>query len=116
MKLCFRNTRTSAIKYLIASCGKSIGLTIQISVAETTPSLRQCIHILAVVALLPLRSVMHLNRLFVALVRLGARPFHNQAKPLNVPVVYYKLPNGLKVVISEDHDWRRWSRWPSTIT
>ena len=26
-----------------------------------------------------------------------------QAKPLNVPVVYYKLPNGLKVVIYEDH-------------
>ena len=26
-----------------------------------------------------------------------------QAKQLNVPVVYYKLPNGLKVVISEDH-------------
>jgi len=26
-----------------------------------------------------------------------------QAKTLNVPVVYYKLPNGLKVVISEDH-------------
>jgi zinc protease len=26
-----------------------------------------------------------------------------QAKPINVPVVYYKLPNGLKVVISEDH-------------
>jgi predicted Zn-dependent peptidase len=25
------------------------------------------------------------------------------AKPLEVPVVYYKLPNGLKVVISEDH-------------
>jgi predicted Zn-dependent peptidase len=25
------------------------------------------------------------------------------AKPLNIPVVYYKLPNGLKVVISEDH-------------
>src|SRR5262245_56150498 len=25
------------------------------------------------------------------------------AKTLNVPVVYYKLPNGLKVVISEDH-------------
>jgi zinc protease len=25
------------------------------------------------------------------------------AKSLNVPVVYYKLPNGLKVVISEDH-------------
>ena len=26
-----------------------------------------------------------------------------QAKPVNVPVVYYKLPSGLKVVISEDH-------------
>ena len=26
-----------------------------------------------------------------------------QAKPMNIPVVYYKLPNGLKVVISEDH-------------
>jgi len=26
-----------------------------------------------------------------------------QAKSLNVPVVYYKLPNGLKVVVSEDH-------------
>src|SRR5919205_549802 len=26
-----------------------------------------------------------------------------QTKPLNIPVVYYKLPNGLKVVISEDH-------------
>lgn len=25
------------------------------------------------------------------------------AKPINVPVVYYKLPNGLRVVISEDH-------------
>src|SRR5437763_6309274 len=25
------------------------------------------------------------------------------AKTVNVPVVYYKLPNGLKVVISEDH-------------
>src|SRR6267378_6906530 len=25
------------------------------------------------------------------------------AKPVNIPVVYYKLPNGLKVVISEDH-------------
>jgi len=25
------------------------------------------------------------------------------AKPINVPVVYYKLSNGLKVVISEDH-------------
>jgi len=26
-----------------------------------------------------------------------------KAKPVKVPVVYYKLPNGLKVVISEDH-------------
>src|SRR4026208_2540418 len=26
-----------------------------------------------------------------------------QAKPLDIPVVYYKLPNGLKVVVSEDH-------------
>jgi zinc protease len=25
------------------------------------------------------------------------------SKPLNIPVVYYKLPNGLRVVISEDH-------------
>src|SRR6266550_180538 len=25
------------------------------------------------------------------------------AKPVDVPVVYYKLPNGLRVVISEDH-------------
>ena len=33
-----------------------------------------------------------------------ATTFHPvQAKPLNIPVVYYKLPNGLKVVISEDH-------------
>src|ERR1051326_926506 len=33
-----------------------------------------------------------------------AATFHPvQAKPLNIPVVYYKLPNGLKVVISEDH-------------
>src|SRR6266436_3973472 len=36
---------------------------------------------------------------------LGLMPIRStaQAKPLNVPVVYYKLPNGLKVVISEDH-------------
>jgi zinc protease len=25
------------------------------------------------------------------------------ANPLNIPVVYYKLPNGLRVVVSEDH-------------
>src|SRR4051812_25328438 len=40
--------------------------------------------------------------LLVAMVTtLGASSL--RAKPLNVPVVYYKLPNGLKVVISEDH-------------
>jgi predicted Zn-dependent peptidase len=32
---------------------------------------------------------------------LSAMPF--STKPVNVPVVYYKLPNGLRVVISEDH-------------
>jgi zinc protease len=37
----------------------------------------------------------------VAIIAIGL--FAVQAKPLNVPVVYYKLPNGLKVVISEDH-------------
>ena len=30
-------------------------------------------------------------------------PVPTIAKPLSIPVVYYKLPNGLKVVISEDH-------------
>jgi predicted Zn-dependent peptidase len=49
------------------------------------------------------KSVMHLNRLFVALVASALALSTIQAKPLNVPVVYYKLPNGLKVVISEDH-------------
>lgn len=39
--------------------------------------------------------------LLALIVGLLAAPI--QAKPLNVPVVYYKLPNGLKVVISEDH-------------
>src|SRR3977135_3634505 len=27
----------------------------------------------------------------------------SSAKPLEIPVVYYRLPNGLKVVISEAH-------------
>ncbi len=42
----------------------------------------------------------------IALVFLLTTAFKGEAapaKPLNVPVVYYKLPNGLKVVISEDH-------------
>lgn len=34
---------------------------------------------------------------------LGACFSSTVAKTVNVPVVYYKLPNGLKVVISEDH-------------
>ena len=34
---------------------------------------------------------------------LMANVSYAHAKPLNIPVVYYKLPNGLKVVISEDH-------------
>ena len=44
-----------------------------------------------------------LSKLLVAalLTALSVSSLH--AKPLNVPVVYYKLPNGLKVVISEDH-------------
>jgi zinc protease len=32
-----------------------------------------------------------------------SRPGVAHAKSLNIPVVYYKLPNGLKVIISEDH-------------
>ena len=47
-----------------------------------------------------------MRRLFVtclSLLMLIANVSYAQAKPLNIPVVYYKLPNGLKVVISEDH-------------
>jgi zinc protease len=44
-----------------------------------------------------------LSRLLVALVVSALALSTIQAKPLNFPVVYYKLPNGLKVVISEDH-------------
>src|SRR6266478_6155938 len=44
-----------------------------------------------------------LSRLFVVLVASAISLSSAQAKALNVPVVYYKLPNGLKVVISEDH-------------
>lgn len=44
-----------------------------------------------------------LSRLLVALFACAFALSTIQAKPLNVPVVYYKLPNGLKVVISEDH-------------
>ena len=40
----------------------------------------------------------------IAVVLLATTAFAaTNPKPLNVPVVYYKLPNGLKVVISEDH-------------
>ena len=47
-----------------------------------------------------------MRRLFVtclSLLMLIANVSYAHAKPLNIPVVYYKLPNGLKVVISEDH-------------
>jgi zinc protease len=47
-----------------------------------------------------------MRRLFVtclSLLLLIANVSYSHAKPLNIPVVYYKLPNGLKVVISEDH-------------
>ena len=47
------------------------------------------------------RSVIKLLLLALAMILYASSIF--QAKPLNVPVVYYKLPNGLKVVISEDH-------------
>ena len=39
----------------------------------------------------------------LSLLLLIANVSYSHAKPLNIPVVYYKLPNGLKVVISEDH-------------
>src|SRR6476619_3303081 len=39
----------------------------------------------------------------LSLLMLIANASYAHAKPLNIPVVYYKLPNGLKVVISEDH-------------
>jgi predicted Zn-dependent peptidase len=39
----------------------------------------------------------------LSLLLLIANVSYAHAKPLNIPVVYYKLPNGLKVVISEDH-------------
>ncbi|HEU4766057.1 MAG TPA: pitrilysin family protein [Pyrinomonadaceae bacterium] len=42
--------------------------------------------------------------LFIAMVLLTTMAQQGaQAKSLDIPVVYYKLPNGLKVVISEDH-------------
>ena len=47
-----------------------------------------------------------MRRLFVtclSMLLLIANVSISHAKPLNIPVVYYKLPNGLKVVISEDH-------------
>jgi predicted Zn-dependent peptidase len=42
-------------------------------------------------------------KLLVAAIVMTLSTYQLQAKPVNVPVVYYKLPNGLKVVISEDH-------------
>jgi len=39
----------------------------------------------------------------LSVLMLLANVSYTHAKPLNIPVVYYKLPNGLKVVISEDH-------------
>ncbi|HEX7333635.1 MAG TPA: pitrilysin family protein [Pyrinomonadaceae bacterium] len=39
----------------------------------------------------------------LSLLMLIANVSYAQAKPLDIPVVYYKLPNGLKVVISENH-------------
>jgi zinc protease len=44
-----------------------------------------------------------LSKLSAALVVFAITLSTLQARPINVPVVYYKLPNGLKVVISEDH-------------
>ncbi len=50
--------------------------------------------------------MLHARRLaailmIAAIIGLNRQP--TPATPINVPVVYYKLPNGLKVVISEDH-------------
>jgi predicted Zn-dependent peptidase len=45
----------------------------------------------------------YLTGLLCLAVMIGMIPASAQAKPLNIPVVYYRLPNGLKVVISEDH-------------
>src|SRR2546423_6256287 len=39
----------------------------------------------------------------LSVLMLLANVSYAHAKQLNIPVVYYKLPNGLKVVISEDH-------------
>jgi predicted Zn-dependent peptidase len=44
-----------------------------------------------------------LGAVLLALSSLLISSLSASAKPLDVPVVYYKLPNGLKVVISEDH-------------
>jgi len=46
------------------------------------------------------RSIM---KVFAGFLVLAISLSTTQAKALNVPVVYYRLPNGLKVVISEDH-------------
>ncbi len=46
---------------------------------------------------------LNLGAVFLALSTLFIPLSSASARPLEVPVVYYKLPNGLKVVISEDH-------------
>src|SRR2546421_5352537 len=53
------------------------------------------------------KAVKFLSRLLIVFVA-GAMALSTglltvSAKAINIPVVYYKLPNGLKVVISEDH-------------
>jgi zinc protease len=48
-----------------------------------------------------MRRFVAISIALLLLITSGVSTMH--AKPLNVPVVYYKLPNGLKVVISEDH-------------
>jgi len=45
-----------------------------------------------------------LGVVFLALSMLAITFSPASAKPIVVPVVYYKLPNGLRVVISEDHN------------
>src|SRR5258708_12779021 len=39
----------------------------------------------------------------LAILALLAAALTASAKPLEIPVVYYRLPNGLKVIISETH-------------
>jgi predicted Zn-dependent peptidase len=45
----------------------------------------------------------HIARLLCGLIVMASLSTALAAKSINVPVVYYKLPNGLRVVVSEDH-------------